>query len=98
MITLHFQLQPQYNMNFIYNSHKSSKYLQLPTFILSIINIATALLMPTLTILHEHINELLFAGATSIKPSDLFTDKLQAKYKQTGVHNYTFTTKGRIII
>jgi len=60
---------------------------------------ATALLMPTFTILHEHLNELLLAdGATSIKPSDWFTDKLQAKHNQTGVHNYTFTTKGRIIV
>ena len=45
--------------------------------------------MPTFPMVHEQFNGLLSAdGATSIKPSEWFTDKLQAKCKQTWV---TFT-------
>ena len=53
-------------------------------FILSIMIMANALVIPTFSIVHEQINGLLSTGdATSVIPSERFTDNLQAKCKQT---------------
>ena len=59
-----------------------SKYLQLLILILWIINVATALPMPTFPIVHGQVNGLLSAGkATSIKPTEWFTATIQAVEK-----------------
>ena len=59
-----------------------SKYLQLLILIFWIINVATALPMPTFPIVHGQVNGLLSAGkATSIKPTKWFTATIQAVEK-----------------
>ena len=60
-----------------------SKYLQLLILIFWIINVATALPMPSFPIVHGQFNGLLSAGkATSIKPTEWFTATIQAVEKR----------------